>query len=296
MRQATLIYNPQAGGAVARRLPRIAAALEAGGFVLELCPTSGPGDATALARQTVAAGAEVAFALGGDGTIREVAAGLLGSDVALGPLPAGTANVLALSLGLPANALGAARGLVGGRPRQIDVGLVNGEPFLMMASCGLDSEVMAHQSSWWKKRFGRAAFGVTMLRRWWTYGYPELEVRFAGRSVRGSLVAVCNVPYFGGRFRMAPAADLFDGRLDVVVFRGRGRRATLGFTLGVVFGGRHLRRRDVEAATVEAVEIVAPPEMRLQVDGDVLEVAPPWTVRISGERLTVLLPAAPETG
>lgn len=290
MRQGVLIYNPKAGGKVDRLLPKIAEELSAGGFVLESCPTKGPGDATDLARRAVAQGAEVAFALGGDGTLREVAAGLLGSDVALGPLPAGTANVLAITFGLPRNAVAAARVLAGGRPRMIDVGLVGEEPFLMMASCGLDSEVMVHQSAWWKKRFGRAAFGVTMLWQWWSYSYPEVEVRHAAASVRGTLVAVCNVPYYGGKFRMAPEADLNDGLLDVVVFRGRGRLAALGFTLDVALG-RHLRRPDVEAMRVEEVTIDTPPEVRLQIDGDVLAASPPFTIRMSENRLSVLLPA-----
>ncbi len=290
MHQGVLIYNPEAGGDVGRLLPRIAGELAAGGFVLEPRPTSGPGDATVLARQAVAQGAEVAFALGGDGTLREVAAGLLGSDVALGALPAGTANVLALALGLPRRALAAARALRGGRPRPIDVGLVGEEPFLMMASCGLDSQVMARQSPRWKKRFGRAAFGVTALRQWWSYGYPEVEVRHAGSSVRGTLVAVCNVPYYGGKLRMAPGADFADGLLDVVVFRGRGRLMTLGFALELA-RGRHVGRRDVEVMRVKEVEIVAPPEMRLQIDGDVLEAAAPFTVRVSDQRLSVLLPS-----
>lgn len=290
MRQAVLIYNPKAGGKVDALVPRIAEELSAGGFVLESCPTKGPGDATELARRAVGDGAEVAFALGGDGTLREVAAGLLGSDVALGALPAGTANVLAVALGIPRNALAAARALAGGRRMEIDVGLAGEEPFLMMASCGLDSEVMAHQSPWWKKRFGRAAFGVTMLRHWWSYGYPEVEVQHAGRSVRGTLAAVCNVPFYGGKFKMAPEADFTDRLFDVVVFRGRGRRATLAFNLQLA-RGLHVRRADVEEMRVREVEIVAPPEVRLQIDGDVLAAPPPFRFRMSENRLSVLLPA-----
>ena len=68
--------------------------------------------------------------------------------------------------------------------------------------------VLAHQSPVWKKRLGRAAFVVSTLRRWWSYSYPEIEVRHAGTSLRGTLVAVCNIPYYGGRFKMAPGAVL----------------------------------------------------------------------------------------
>ena len=103
MRRAALIYNPTAGRQRhAQVLEAILAALRDGGFDVEPVPTGAAGEATELARRLAAeGGAEAVFAFGGDGTVREVAAGLLGSAVALGIMPGGTANVLALALGLP---------------------------------------------------------------------------------------------------------------------------------------------------------------------------------------------------
>jgi len=292
VRRAVLIYNPTSGRQASDRLlPAVVEPLRAAGFEIEPLPTRGPGDATRLARRAAAqAGIEVAFAMGGDGTLREVAAGLLGSDVALGPLPAGTANVLALACGLPREARAAARVLGDCTPQSIDVGMAGEVPFLMLTSCGLDAEVMAHQDDRLKRRLGRGAFVRTALSRWWSYAYPEIVVRLGGRTQRVTLVAVCNIPYYGGRIRMAPGADFRDQRLDCVLFRGRGRAATLGFVRDLAWG-RHLRRGDVEVVSTREVEIAGPPELKVQVDGDSLPLESPLAIGLARERLRVLLPA-----
>ncbi|MCP4660663.1 MAG: diacylglycerol kinase family lipid kinase [bacterium] len=291
MRRAVLIYNPTSGRQVSGRLlPAVLEPLRAAGFEIEPLPTRGPGDATRLARRAAATGIEVAFAMGGDGTLREVAAGLVGSDVALGPLPAGTANVFALACGLPRQAPAAARVLGDCTAQEIDVGMAGEEPFLMLTSCGLDAEVMAHQDERLKRVLGRGAFAWTLLHRWWSYRYPELEVGLGGRSERATLVAVCNIPYYGGRIRIAPGADFRDRRLDCVLFRGRGRAATLGFLRDLAWG-RHLRRSDVEVVAAREVEIAGPPELKVQIDGDSLPLESPLTIGLARERLRVLLPA-----
>ncbi len=288
MKNAVLIYNPKSGRQGARRvLPRVLEALRAAGFEVEPTPTTAAGDATRLAREAAAEGSiEVAFAMGGDGTLREAASGLLGSEVALGALPAGTTNVLAQVLGLPQDALGAARATARCRRRQLDVGLAGDEPFLMQVSAGLDAEVMAHQDSEAKKRFGKAAVAWTGLAQWWSYDYPQLEL--GGRSERVSYFAACNIPFYAGAFRMAPDADPGDGRLDLVTFRGTGRVATLGFARDLALG-RHLERPDVDARRVEGLELVGPPgRYRVQIDGDVLTGPMPLEISMSEQRLWVM--------
>ncbi len=287
---AVLIYNPTSGRQMARRvLPAVLDALGAAGFEVEPRATESPGDATRLAREATAdERIEVAFAMGGDGTLREAARGLLGSKVALGPLPAGTTNVMALALGLPQNALGAARAMARCEPRQIDVGLAGGEPFLMQVSAGLDAAVMARQDSAAKQRFGKAAVAWTGIGQWWSYDYPWIELRVEGRAERVSHFAACNIPFYAGAFRMAPDADPGDGRLDLVLFRGTGRFASLGFArdLGL---GRHLKRADVETCRVAELELIGPPgRFPVQVDGDVLTVPLPIRISVAEDRLWVM--------
>lgn len=292
MRQALLLYNPVSGRQRSARLvPQVLAALEAGGFAVAPRPTAGPGDATRLAAAAVAGGdVEVVFALGGDGTLRETAAGLRGSDVALGPLPLGTANVLALSLAIPRSPIAAARAAAAWAPRSVDVGTVGDEPFLMMLSVGLDAAVVAAQDPLWKRHLGRAAFAASGAARWWRYEYPEIEVRSGDWSTAASFVAVCNIPHYGGAFRMAPAADVCDGQLDLVLFRGRDRISTLAFARDLFFA-RHVDRADVEVRRVTEVEIDGPRALLAQLDGDALGEEPPFRVGIERCALRVLAPA-----
>src|SRR5882757_1556199 len=101
MRRGLLIYNPAAGsGRHAVRLQNLLGILRDGGIATEAVPTQHAGHATTLARAAAAArSVDVVFSYGGDGTIREIATGLMGSEVALGVIPGGTVNVVAIALG-----------------------------------------------------------------------------------------------------------------------------------------------------------------------------------------------------
>ncbi len=291
MRRGALLYNPAAGRRRAARLrDRLCAALAAGGWQVEAVPTAAPGDATALAARLAAEGrVESVFAVGGDGTLREVAAGLLGSEVALGPLPSGTTNVLVRALGIPRHPLAAARALATGRRRPLAVGLCGATPFLMMVSAGLDAAIMASLSGELKARWGRAAVLAQGLADWWRYPFPPVTVRFDGQLVEGGFATVCNIPLYGGPFAMAPGARCDDDWLEVVLLKSRGRLATLRFA-GDMVRGRHLQRADVLSACVAEVELSGPRELPLQVDGDPCREVLPVAVRVAAERLQVLVP------
>ncbi len=294
MHPAALIHNPLAGRNAARQLQEIEAALRRRGFALDVRATTAPRDATLLARQAVAAGAELVFGLGGDGTLREIAAGIIGSETVLVPLPAGTANVLALSLGLPSSPLAVIRGLDSSSARLIDVGLCSNEPFLMQASAGLDARVMARVPAGLKRRLGRGAVGWTGLREWWRYDYPEIEATSQDRRSTATFVAVCNTPHYAGSPRLFPAARLDDGRLDLVLFRGSGRRATLSFAWSLV-RGRHLARSDVEHRDVESVVLDGPAGLEFQLDGDAFRFSLPLTIAVAEKKLRILGASARET-
>ena len=290
MRPAVLIYNPHAGrGAAAARTARLAAILRGAGWEAEPRPTAAPGDATRLARQAAAGGAEAVFVHGGDGSLREAAAGLLGHAAPLGFLPGGTANVMRRELGLPRRPEAAARALGAARPRPWDVGLCGAEPFLMQASAGLDARILAAMSPRAKRLLGTAAVAGPGLREWLRYDYPQIELLADGERLAGSLVVVGNIPRYGGRWRMLPAARSDDGRLDLLVFHGAGRRASLGLARDLfLFHGRHLARHDLSVRTVERVELVAPADLPVQIDGDVPGLGPPFEIKLAPERVHLL--------
>src|SRR5512139_3989324 len=173
--QAELIYNPSGGQVVVRHeLDNVVTFLNRHGWSTTLRETSKPLQATELARQAVTSGAQVVVAAGGDGTINEVANGLVNTDTALGVLPMGTTNSWALQMGIPAlNPLlpgtqaakmiaaleeriarplpvsyyrkvlsDAAQVLVDGRTIAVDMGELSGRYFLMWAGIGFDAAIV----------------------------------------------------------------------------------------------------------------------------------------------------------
>jgi len=292
MRRGALLYNPAAGrrrGAALR--DALCAALAAGGWEIEAAPTTGPGQATALAAALAReSGVEAVFAVGGDGTLREVAAGLLGSEVALAPLPAGTTNVLVRALGVPRQPLAAARALAGGVRRPLAVGICGETPFLMMVSAGLDAAIMGALSGASKARWGPLAVLAQGFDSWRRYGYPRVTARWDGQERSGSFACVCNIPLYAGSLAMVPAARCDDDLLELVLLHGAGRRAALGFAADLL-RGRHLARADVTSACVAEIELIGPPELPLQVDGDICRETLPARVRVAQRRLQVLVPA-----
>ncbi len=173
----------------------------------------------------------------------------------------------------------------------IDVGLCDQTLFLMMASAGLDAAIMAGQSPVLKKYLGKAAVAASGLRHWWSYGYPDFHLRAEGEEWRVPFFSCCNIPQYGGPFRLAPAADERDGELDLILFAGRGRWATGGFARDLA-RGRHLQRADVQARRVTQLRVEGQGTIQIQLDGDVCPFDLPLTIAIRPAALTVL--AAPQ--
>lgn len=218
--RTVLILNPHAGHnqrrpGLRQQLREFAASC-AGGAVVEV--TEGPGHARELARGAVQAGAEVVAAVGGDGTMNEVAQGLLGAPAALALVPCGSGNGLALHLRIPRSLAGALR--LAANPaaavREIDSGEVAGLPFFNAMGIGLDAEI--------SRRFnGLARRGLSAYLRvgWgaWRERRPvhcTLEVGAERRVLAALLVSVLNSDQYGNHARVAPGAQVDDGRLDLV--------------------------------------------------------------------------------
>lgn len=291
VRRAALVYNPAAGRRRgAARSAAVARLLEARGWDVEIHATGAPGAATGLARELAAAGrVEALFTLGGDGTAREAAAGLLGTDLALAPLPGGTVNVLAHTLEIPRSPLRAAALLADAPRRRLPVPLCGDTPFLMMISGGLDAEVVRGMGGPLKARLGSLGVALQGVGVWWRYRFPPLAVSWDGRRDSAPFVAVCNIPHYGGPFRLAPSACCDEPGLVLVMHRGGTRRAALGFAVDLV-RGRHLGRPDVTCMPVEEVVLDGPAGVPVQVDGDPCLETLPARIRPAHEALWVLAP------
>jgi diacylglycerol kinase family enzyme len=224
-----LIVNPHASRFSARKRDRVVAALAAA-HKLELLQTGHPGQATELAREAVAGGAQVVAVLGGDGTVNEVVNGLRGAEVALGLLGGGRVNVVARGLGLPADPDRAAGRLLellaAGSRRRLSLGVAGERCFALNAGLGLGGaivrEVERRQRA--KQLYGDRAYvaaGLKALLVDYDREHPHLTVHLAdGRLLRGFFTLIGNgdpFTYLGRRpFRPTPGTA-WDGGLDLLV-------------------------------------------------------------------------------
>ncbi len=202
-----------------------------------LAPTSGPDDATRLARQAVTAGADLILVLGGDGTINEAVNGMVHSRAALGILPAGTANVLATELGLGSRLDRAIERLAGCVERRVAVGRIcNGRGparhFLAMGGAGLDAKIVYDINPTFKAWAGKAAY--------WLAGFGhikervgQLEARINGEVYRCGFALASRVRNYGGDLEIAGGASLLRDDFEIVLFEGSNPLRYLWYIAGV---------------------------------------------------------------
>lgn len=223
------------------------------------------------------------MAAGGDGTINEVANGLARAgreDVALGILPIGTANVLAIEAGIPRRVERAARVLATGTPRPLYLGEVVPENhyeedirrFVLMAGAGFDAHVIETVDLRLKRRIGRFAYVWSALTRVLSYPFPmnDLEVQTIDgdiERVSGATVIICNGRHYGGAYVAAPSADISKPSFQVVVSERPGilNMARYAWGLGA---GRLSRFPDIRILEATSVRLPGNQLKTLQLDGD----------------------------
>jgi diacylglycerol kinase (ATP) len=279
-----------------KRLGRAAAVLRESGHDTWLVPTQGPGTAGAIARRSIAEGAQLILAAGGDGTLNEVAAGVAYSAVPLGILPAGTANVLANELGLGSNLEHAAARVGQCLPTRISMGrlhCVNGRErtrlFLLMAGIGLDAMIVYNISLPLKARVGRVAYwigGFSLLGR----HLDEFDVEVEGRRLTCSFALISKVRNYGGDLQIAQNTSLLDDRFEIVLFEGRSTFRYLHY-LGRVASRKLAGVKGISVIRAGALRISggAPERVYVQADGEFAGHLPA-RVEIVPDALTLLIP------
>jgi diacylglycerol kinase (ATP) len=301
--RALLIHNPAAGQRdVQRDLQQAADLLASHGWSVTCRRTTGPGDATCLARQAVAAGCDVVVAVGGDGTLSEVANGLVHSPCVLGVLPVGTGNVLARNLGIPrwtptarAALLDAARVLLEGEVRAIDLGRVGERYFILHLGVGLDAQVVQTVEpvrTETTRSLRNIGYAANLVRLAFCQRGERMTLTIDGLTVRqrALMVLVSNAQNYAGTFRVAPQALLDDGLLDVFVFKGANAVDVIRH-VGNVILGRHAADPKMEVHQVRQLEIRADTTLPVQLDGEPIE-RTPLTVSVEPAALRVVVPPA----
>lgn len=238
-----LIVNPISGTvSKLRMIPHIVRRLEQAGIDYEICPTEGPGHATQLAAEAVAQGrVGGVLACGGDGTVNETASGLVGSDLPLGIIPAGSGNGLARHLGIPVDVDRSLRVIAERHIISADYGMANQSPFFCTFGVGFDAAVSERFAR--QRRRGVMMYLKSAIDEYIKFNPEEYVIEAAGRVLteRAFLVVCCNASQYGNNAFIAPDASVTDGLLDLAIVHAGNpfTHARLGLDLLTGFIGKN---------------------------------------------------------
>jgi len=250
--------------------------------------------ATVLARQAAEEGRPLAIAAGGDGTVTEVAAGLINSRTRLGLMPLGSVMNLARMLGVPRDLDAAAETIRLGHAVRIDAGrvttVVGSRIFLEAAGAGVSAALFAYANELDKQNWRSLRALLNYLVR----NQPRrVQVTIDGQiqQTRASMITVANGPLIGAAFEIAPGARLDDRRFDVRIFRALTRRRLVGQLLAILTR-RVGRQPEILTLTGSKVEIVARHPMMVHADSEPLGTTPA-TFELVPAALAVIVPETP---
>lgn len=302
MRKGLLLYNPTAGRFPVRRFVRGAVKpLEEAGWKMDIAETLSGTHAVQTAHQAAKEKYDAVFAIGGDGTVGQVASGLAHTETALGVLPAGTVNVWAVEQGQkpfrwlqPGRLRENAKLLAKVEPQYVDVGACNGQSFLLWAGIGLDAHAIGKiepRSRFFKHIAFPHYFVTTVWEATFWHGL-DLRIYAEDKLVEGHyLVAVAaNIRHYaGGQSLLSPGALLDDGEMDLWLLSGSNVADALRHYFDLV-AGRHLTSDEARCIPFQNVRIESDANFSIQVDGDPMLGGNTAEIKVKHRALKVLMP------
>jgi diacylglycerol kinase (ATP) len=302
MADALLIYNPAAGRIPVRYfIGGVIRGLNDSGWRVEVAESVNGRHTTQLARLAAEENLRAVFAVGGDGTAGQAASGLIGSQTALGVLPAGTANVWARELGINAFTLFHARSLRQNacllaevEPCAVDVGMCNGLPFLMWAGVGLDAMTVKklEPRERFEKYLGVPEYFATTVLNMTSWHGMNLRVLADDKRVEGHylLAVVSNIRhYVGGVAQISPSAFINDGWMDLWLLSG----STLTDAFRHFFdmlAGRHVTSDMARCIPFRKAHIESDIAFPIQMDGEPMLGSNQVDIEVLPRSLRVLMP------
>jgi diacylglycerol kinase (ATP) len=273
----TIIANPVAGkGAVLKHLPSVARELDRLGVSFDVVQTTRVGEATELARL---AKGHIVVAMGGDGTINEVANGLAGTDRILGVIPSGSGNDFIKSAGIPSDISESCRLLAQAKTRKIDLGRVSVKRwrdgftgsmyFVNGVGIGFDAAV-AKKTREISFLTGTALYLVAVLQTLGSYEAPEftLSIGHATFKDRNLLIAIGNGRCAGGGFYLTPDALVDDGLLDACVVESKSIPQILTL-MPRVMRGKHHSVKGVKFMREKEIRLTSESQFYVHADGEI---------------------------
>lgn len=271
-----VVLNPASGGGkTLKAAPTIVKALQARGECYQVSLTAGPGDAIEKARAFAEAGARVVIAVGGDGTINEVANGLVeaGGETALGIVPAGRGSDFARTVQTPKEIVDAVARACGSAPRRIDVGKATFDDgthryFLNVAGLGFDA-VVAERAYGSRLPGSQLPYLSGLAGSLGKYRNIPVRVEANGETIEtpAVFVVIANAAFFGGGLHIAPMASIEDGLLDLGIIGDISKGELLRQVPGV-YRGKHVTHAKFTHRCVTEARVTTGERARVQLDGE----------------------------
>ncbi len=289
-----LIVNLIAGqGRCKEVFPKVKVELDKRRIPYDLHYTNEPMEAVDVAKIGLEAGFSTIVAMGGDGTVNEVANGLLGSQASLGVIPAGKGNDFIRMLGIPADPIQSIDTLLDGIPRTMDLGQVGDDRcFVNGLGIGLDAQVARDVLKMERLR-GAPAYLSAAIREIFRFkAFPVTLTTADEEFVMDCLsLGIANGIYAGGGFKLAPRASIDDGLIDLSAV-GDYPIAERLMRLPRVRAGQHLEWKKVTYRQAPEVSVSSPKRLIAHVDGEPYRLpGESFTVRALPNALRVLVPA-----
>jgi YegS/Rv2252/BmrU family lipid kinase len=290
LKKLQFIINPIAGKGLA---PRITALVEKSGlqniYDITIHLTEYPQHATQLAAKAVQDKCDVVVAVGGDGTVNEVAAALNGSDTALGIIPAGSGNGFARHIGMKLQPTAALEQLKKSTLKAVDTIFINGIFSLNVSGFGFDGYVawLFNKSN---KR-GLSNYTKIALKEYYRYPTVDFELMIDGKKIttNAHMLVISNASQFGNKAIIAPMADISDGKLDLAIVKRPAIGAMIPMFIrlftGTLKNGKNIKYYHCSSFTAKAARPI-----HLHIDGEANEPIETIEVKISPSSLKVVVP------
>lgn len=296
MAKVVVIRNPMGGrGAHSRIWPEVLAKLRTNFSDLDINETAYTGHAQALASEASNLGAELVIAIGGDGTISQVANGIFGTNSALGIVPGGTGNDLCRTLEIEQDQLSAVESLISGIATPIDVGRWRSEVtegiFVNVAGIGFDAAVARRINFGFKRVRGKAAYLAATLTALARFKPSPLQITANGETwqMAPMLLAIANATTYGAGMRIAPRASVVDGLLDLIIVQNLSKLSFIK-SFPLVFKGAHLEHPAVDMVKTNRLTLQFSEPTPFLADGELIT-ATDLDIELIPRSLRVILPA-----
>jgi diacylglycerol kinase (ATP) len=292
MKKLDIIMNP-ASGQGNPDLTAMNKIFREAGYKWDISITNRKGDGARFVHEAIAKNVDLIVVYGGDGTVMDVASGLIGLDTPMGIIPAGTANVTATELGIPTDARLAAEVIVNPKAKiqDIDVGQINNKQyFIDRVGMGLSAKMIASTTRESKDRFGQMAYLFSALQALQTPEIQDYSIEIDGKQIscKGIMCLVCNNPGLGKfGLRFAPDATMNDGLLDVFVLQQNDMNSLLQ-VLGSMAAQNKPPTEHLQHFQGKVIKVDTKNPTKIQVDGEVYGETP-FEAKIIEQKLKVIV-------